>query len=236
MISKSVGSFNTFINILGRLEKHWDKLPEKEKDTIKLMLNEIKSVAFKKILEKMRYKKKQFNEYSLEIINMKQNIELSYEEKLSLLNKIAEKSKEKKQKKIIDYCRILIYDILENLNIRGVEAHRKVVEIDSDYVEAWNNLGAACSFMGEYEEAIEAFKKSIEIIPENKEVWNNLGLVYNNIEDHHQAIKAFSRTLEIDPDYTDGWFNIAKAFEKIGNFKEARRAYAKSIESKTYDK
>ncbi|MBA7541249.1 hypothetical protein ES705_33556 [subsurface metagenome] len=102
MISKSVGSCNTFINILGRLEKHWDKLPEKEKDTIKLMLNELKIIAFKKILDKIRYKKKQYNEFSLEIINMKQNIELSSEEKLSLLTQITEKSKEKKQKKMIE--------------------------------------------------------------------------------------------------------------------------------------
>ncbi|TKJ21315.1 MAG: hypothetical protein CEE43_10310 [Promethearchaeota archaeon Loki_b32] len=235
MISKAVDYFQTIMQTLGKLEKHWDKLPEKEKDQIKQTLSGLKSIAFKKILEKVKYKKIQFDKLSLEIINLKQNRELSYEQLLSLLKQIIENSKKKEQKKIIDYCRILIYELLANMNIEGIEAHRKAVEIDSDYIDAWNDLGTACTLIGEYEEGLIAFKKVLETNSEDKELWYNLGLIYDNIEDYNEAIKCFKKALEIDPNNRAIWNNISKTFEKMGNFKEARKAYLNSLESNTSD-
>jgi tetratricopeptide (TPR) repeat protein len=76
---------------------------------------------------------------------------------------------------------------------------RKAVEMDADYVEAWNNLGIIYGDMAEYDSAIVAFERVLELDSTNFSAANNLGILYSDMEEFPEALRYFEIALRIAP-------------------------------------
>ncbi len=53
-----------------------------------------------------------------------------------------------------------------NDTVRAGRAYKRVLELDEEYYEAWNNIGFILKHLGKYEEAIPYYEQCLEIKPD----------------------------------------------------------------------
>ena len=84
-----------------------------------------------------------------------------------------------------------------------VYALEKALEMDPNYVKAYNNLGASLAQVDREEDAIDAFKRAIEVDPEYVNTYKNLAMAYISLRRVDPAIKTLKRYLALNPDDTN---------------------------------
>jgi len=75
----------------------------------------------------------------------------------------------------------------------------QAVELDPDYMEAHNNLGARYLMSGQPERAIQHFQRAAELDPGSAAVYSNLSLALGNTRDFAGAEQAARKALELNP-------------------------------------
>ena len=97
----------------------------------------------------------------------------------------------------------------------------KAIQIDSKYVEAYDNLGLVYRRLGELDNAIEYYKKSIELFPDGQMAHQNLAVVYGIKKEYQNAIKEYEAILRISPNNPEGYFGIANSYMMLSQFDDA---------------
>ncbi|MCD4816210.1 MAG: tetratricopeptide repeat protein, partial [Methanosarcinales archaeon] len=118
---------------------------------------------------------------------------------------------------------------VNNFN-ESIETYNKVIKINPQYAEAWNNKGVALGNLGRFEEALIAYDKAIEINPQHAGAWYNKGTVLGNLGRFEEASIAFDKAIEINPQYAEAWYNKGIVLCNLGRFEEALIANDKVIE------
>lgn len=111
----------------------------------------------------------------------------------------------------------------------AVEAYRRALTINSEYVDAWNNLGIAYGRLQRYPEAISAYRQALKINPEHAGVWYNLGNTYRMLKRPIEAIDAYRQALKINPEHADSWFNLGNTYCTLKRTTEAIDAYRQAL-------
>jgi len=62
----------------------------------------------------------------------------------------------------------------------------KIIEINSNYVNAHYNQGAVFKELEEYQKAIGCYEKAIQINPNYVDVYNNLGIVLEELREYQK--------------------------------------------------
>ncbi|WP_135606898.1 tetratricopeptide repeat protein, partial [Methanococcoides sp. NM1] len=68
---------------------------------------------------------------------------------------------------------------------KALEYFDKALEINPDYVDAWNNKGLTLNKLNEFENASESFDKALEINPDDADLWNNKGNTIKNLANYN---------------------------------------------------
>lgn len=76
---------------------------------------------------------------------------------------------------------------------------RNAVELDRDYVEAWNNLGTVLADLDRHDESIAAFEQALAIFPLYADAHFNLGDVFAATGRLVKARNHWERYLQLDP-------------------------------------
>lgn len=76
---------------------------------------------------------------------------------------------------------------------------RRAVELDENYVEAWNNLGTVLADLNRYGESVEVFERAIDVFPLYADAHFNLGDVYSSLGQPQLAHQHWKRYLQLDP-------------------------------------
>jgi predicted CXXCH cytochrome family protein len=82
---------------------------------------------------------------------------------------------------------------------REIPEYQRVIEIDSDYVLAYLNWGAALYAKGQYEDAIKVFREGIEVNPLSASLHFNLGLALEQEKKTAEAEAEMALASKIDP-------------------------------------
>ncbi len=109
-------------------------------------------------------------------------------------------------------------------------AYTKAIELNPNFVEAYNNRGAAYGDLRDYRQAIENYDKAIELNPNCVEAYNNRGFAYDNLGDQRQAIRDFNKAIELDPKNAGAYSNRGLAYGHRGDYRQAIENYDKAIE------
>jgi tetratricopeptide (TPR) repeat protein len=80
--------------------------------------------------------------------------------------------------------------------------YNKAVEIDSDYAEAWSNLGYSYRKQGKFDWAVHAYKKAIKLKPDLAEAHEYLGEAYAEMGKFGKAEKELQILRELGSDET----------------------------------
>jgi Flp pilus assembly protein TadD len=124
---------------------------------------------------------------------------------------------------------VILYDLFQRSDEAEV-AYRKALELDPQYVFAWNNLGIALSGQNRYAEAEAAYRKALELDPQFASAWYNLGVVLSRQNRYAEAEAACRKALEFDPQYVFAWYNLGNALYGQNRYAEAEAVYRKALE------
>ena len=83
---------------------------------------------------------------------------------------------------------------------RAVEAYSRLLELDPNNPEHYNNLGISLHYQGRTAEAVEILRRGSAKAAAYPRLWLTLGFVQARAGDYVQARSAFERAIEIEPE------------------------------------
>jgi tetratricopeptide (TPR) repeat protein len=87
---------------------------------------------------------------------------------------------------------------------QATEIYKKVLELNPNDVDTYNDLGLAQHYSGKTENAIETLTKGTEVVPSYQRIWLSLGFVYASTGREFEAKPALKKAVELGPDTTIG--------------------------------
>ena len=112
---------------------------------------------------------------------------------------------------------------------KSIEAYKKCISLNPDYVDAYNNLGVALHNQNKFDEAVEQFKIALSMKPSYFEAYNNFGVVLHDQDKFDEAIKVFTKCISLNPDYPNVYFNLGNVYKDQGELDKAIEVYNKCI-------
>ena len=112
----------------------------------------------------------------------------------------------------------------------AVKWYKKAIEEDPNFVEAYDNLGAAYRKMGDLENAKKNYNKSIELYPQGNMAHQNLGLVYWIEKDYTKALEQYSIMQKNDSTDAEGYYGTIQIFFALKDYKSAVKNASKTLE------
>lgn len=102
---------------------------------------------------------------------------------------------------------------------QAIALYSKVLQLDPQDVDTYNDLGLSLHYSGKPDEAIEQLRKGTEIDPSFQRVWLSLGFVLISAGRAEEAADVLKKTVEIAPDSDMG----AEAKKFLGLLKSSAR-------------
>jgi hypothetical protein len=113
---------------------------------------------------------------------------------------------------------------------QAIEAYRKALALDRNFVDAHNALGAAYAAQGRLDEAVIEFEIVVATLPVTSYAWNNLGYVYLLQGKSGDAIAALERATAFDLTNQRAWNNLGTALAQRGESVAAKEKFARAAE------
>ncbi len=116
----------------------------------------------------------------------------------------------------------------KNGDLEGaIASWEKILQVDSNLPQVWNNKGSALAYLERYQEALECFDNALVINVNDVESWNNRGNALYNLYRWEEALISWERVIGIHPNYVQAWYNKGRVLEKLGRTQEALNCYTK---------
>ena len=96
--------------------------------------------------------------------------------------------------------------------------YQKAVQINPDFVEAYNNMGVDSKERGDLHQSLYYFQKVLELSPAFAEAYSNIGSVLNDQGKLADAVIHFRRALELKPDFSVCHSNILLAMNYSSHY------------------
>ena len=119
-----------------------------------------------------------------------------------------------------------------NLINESIDCLKKVIKININDFNIWNEIGILYLKIKKNSEAIKSFHTSISINTDNFNAYYNLGLANLDIAEYKESIKNFKKSIEIYPAHQDVYFYLAEVYRKIQKFKDAKTYYYRTNNEK----
>ena len=104
--------------------------------------------------------------------------------------------------------------------------------MNSNYAEAYYNMGTAYEALGDKKTAIENFQKAIKVKPDYAEAYNYMGLIFSNEMEYEKSATSYNKALEIKPEYEKPYNNLGNLLAELGKYDEATKKYHQAIKIK----
>jgi len=104
------------------------------------------------------------------------------------------------------------------------------IQEDSEYVQAYDNLGIIYRRAGEFDKAIEKYKQSISLYPQGKVAHQNLASAYTFKKQYKNANKEYETLLNLDPNDPEGYFGYANSCMEQSQYEIALKNADKALE------
>ena len=113
---------------------------------------------------------------------------------------------------------------------RAIAEYNNLLDIDSNYFQAWTNRGYALAGLQKYDEMRESCSTATIINPRAVYAWNCQGEALHNLKREAEAVAVFDRAIALDK--TDPIFSINKSesLKSLGKEEESLATISEAIE------
>jgi len=115
----------------------------------------------------------------------------------------------------------------------ALAAYRKAVDLDPDFLPAWNALGMLHARLGRHDEAVSSLKQVVDKEPESSLLLNNLGYAKLLAGRNEAAATTLRHAVMVNGDNRRAWRNLAEASRRLGDHEGAERARARASGERT---
>ena len=164
--------------------------------------------------------------------NINQLINLYNEKKFLLVIKYAQALSKRYPKSFTIWNILAISKSKIQLFDEAIEAYKKVLLINPNYAEAYNNMGNAFTNQGKFDKAIETYKKALLINPHYPEALNNIGTVLKKQGKLNNSLEYYKKAIEFKANYVNAYYNMGNVLSDLGEFEEAIRIFKKGLSLK----
>ncbi len=113
---------------------------------------------------------------------------------------------------------------------RVIELLNKAIELDPNYVKAYNNRGVSYLNLKQYARAIQDFDKAIELDPAHASSYNNRGNSYSRLKRYNRAIQDYNKAIELDPGLAAAYYGRGNQYNNLKQHARAIQDFDKAIE------
>jgi Flp pilus assembly protein TadD len=106
----------------------------------------------------------------------------------------------------------------------------RATTLDPRVLDAWANLGFACSELGQLEESLVAYDRALTLDDQRAWVWGNKSAVLHDLKRYDEALNANDRALALDPHAAEVWYNRGTVLMDLRRYPEAVTAYERALE------
>jgi len=100
--------------------------------------------------------------------------------------------------------------------------YRKALDVDSNYVDAWNNLGVAYFYYSNFDSAVFCLKKALDINPDYPPAHNNAGYILDALGEYDQAIAHYQKAIKLRPTYIIAMANLVDSYVHKKDYESAK--------------
>jgi SpoVK/Ycf46/Vps4 family AAA+-type ATPase len=139
----------------------------------------------------------------------------------------------------VQYCELAYTQFMKKNYDEAISMYNKALEIEPEYVDALNGLGASWSFKENSTKAIPYQEKAFELEPTNAVIFSNLVYGYTEagrIDDLHELVRRFTSDCLDNVEDPDVFKMIAASFEAKGKFRKAVQFYQRACKMRPDNK
>jgi len=106
----------------------------------------------------------------------------------------------------------------------------RAIELNPDYVNAYNDRGGVYFNLKQYEQALGDCNHALELDPNYVHAYNWRGNVYKSLRRYKQALADYNRTLELNPKYVHAYNNRGNLYSNLKQYEQALADYNRALE------
>ena len=110
----------------------------------------------------------------------------------------------------------------------AIKMFSEATKLNSNYSEAFYNLGSVQKKIGRFQDAIASYKRAIQITPNYLDAHNNLGNIYKDLGLFNEAIESYEWAISYGPNYAIAHINLASIYSSY-DLEKALHSYQKAI-------
>ena len=114
----------------------------------------------------------------------------------------------------------------------GLDAFKKVIELNPTFAPAFNNMANALKNQGKLEDAIFFFKKAVRLKPDYPDAYKNLGAVFHDKGKLNESVAAYKKAISLRPKFSDAYNDMGNVLRDQGKLDEAVLCYLEAISLK----
>ncbi len=122
--------------------------------------------------------------------------------------------------------------IKEGTGKQALSTLNKAIYLKPDYVEAYNNRGAAKNLLGKHKDALADYNTAIRLKSDYVEAYNNRGTVKCLLSRYQDAIADFDEAIRLKSDYAEAHDSRGSAKHLLGRSQDAIADYNEAIRLK----
>ncbi|KAB8320806.1 ATP-binding protein [Tolypothrix campylonemoides VB511288] len=111
----------------------------------------------------------------------------------------------------------------------AITKYNEILNIDSNYYQAWTNRGYALGSLQQYNKMVESCSAATIIEPKAVYAWNCKGEALHNLKQYEQAIAAFDQAITLDSKDPVFWINKTESLLTLKQTDKALAAIDEAI-------
>ena len=118
----------------------------------------------------------------------------------------------------------------QNSYAEAIDEYNQLLEIDSNYFQAWTNRGYALAGLQEYEQMRDSCTTATIIDPNAVYAWNCRGEALHNLTRYEEAVEAFDRAISLNPNDPIFPINKSESLRALGDSKASVASIQQAVE------
>ena len=112
---------------------------------------------------------------------------------------------------------------------KAVEVFKKVISLNSNFIEAYLNLGKTLNTIGDFDQAIKIYNQILSINPYSIDAHFSIGDIHYNNSNFEQGIVSYHKVLSIKPENVEALNKIGTSLKNLKRFDESINFYNKAV-------